>query len=127
MSGFPERIVVEPDDTAKAIRDYLRGHPEIAKGKYHAEPGKVYGHCYVASEAYYHLTDDDPAIYCLSYDEGGTHWFLTRDDDRTVIDLSIEHPSDGLGISYADAQRRAFITGYDPSKRTQTVMAETIA
>jgi len=115
------QLEVCPDETAREVREWLRTHPEIAKDKYHAEHGSVEGHCYVASEAYFYANggeDSDIDIYCLSH-EHGTHWFLER--DGTVLDLSIEQTEHGRHIPYDDATRRAFITGYNPSKRAERI------
>jgi len=116
-------IYVEPDETARAIREWLRAHPEIAKDKYYSERGSVVGHCYVASEAYFHADggeDSDLEVYCLSHDNG-THWFLKHPEDGEIIDLSIESPEHGEQIPYDDATHRAFITGYEPSQRAETI------
>lgn len=115
-------IVVEPDDTARRIREWLRANPGIAKDKYDAREGEVYGHCYVASEAYFYAMggeDSDLEVYQLGYDGGGSHWFLKRPGE--IVDLSIENPEDGHGIPYDDATHRAFIRGYTPSKRAERI------
>jgi hypothetical protein len=117
-------VFVEPDSTAREIREWLREHPEIAKDKYEAKKGWVTGHCYVASEAYFYADggeDSDLDVYCLSYDDG-THWFLRNGDE--IIDLSIELPEHGDKIPYQQATRRAFITGYKPSQRAERINAE---
>lgn len=117
-------IFVSPDETAERIREWLRNHPEIAKDKYEANEGEVYGHCYVASEAYFYADggeDSDLDVYCLSHKDG-THWFLGNNGE--VIDLSIETPQEGENIPYTEAQRRAFITGYEPSKRAERINEE---
>jgi len=117
-------IHVEPDETASAIREWLREHPEIAKEKYNATHGSVEGHCYVASEAYFYADggeDSDLDPHCLSWENGGTHWFLQNSDNGEIIDLSIEQREDGYPIPYGEATRRAFITGYTPSQRAETI------
>lgn len=121
-------VVVEPDETARRLREYVREHPEVRHEDYRECENPVRESCYVLSEAYYHLQggqDSGLDIYCLSWadvddDLEGTHWFL-RDGD-TVIDLSLGDPSDGDGVSWDVARRRAFITGYEPSNRTQRVL-----
>jgi len=122
MSGL--QVFVEPDETARRIREFLRENPEIAKDKYHAERGSVEGHCYVASEAYFYAdggVESDLDVYCLSHSHG-THWFLRNGDE--IIDLSIEDPRQGQEILYDQATRRAFITGYTPSNRCKELMDE---
>jgi len=117
-------VRVEPDNTAARIRAWLRANPQIAKDKYEATRGRVDGHCYVASEAYFYANGGDDSeleVYCLSHSHG-THWFLK--DDKGVIDLSIEHPEHGEKIPYSDATHRAFITGYEPSQRAKRINKE---
>lgn len=113
--------VNEPDETARRIREYLREHPELKKDQYETDdPESLDGHCYVASEAYYHAkggSESELSVYCLSWDNAGTHWFL-KDGDK-VIDLTAENTDH---IPYRKAKRRGFITGDDPSKRAQQVL-----
>jgi len=124
-------VVVEPDETAEQLRSYVRDHPDIVKGQYDHGDDPILGACYVLAEAYFHTqggTESGLDIYCLSWNDvderyEGTHWFLR--DDETVIDLSLPTPSDGDGVPWEMARRRAFITGYDPSARTERVL-ETI-
>lgn len=123
MSTDALPVVVEPDPNARRIRKWLREHPEIAKGKYDAREGSVEGHCYVASEAYFYARGGEGSgldVYCLSHADG-THWYLRDPDGDYWIDLSIETPADGGLIPYREGTRRAFITGYEPSKRSERV------
>jgi len=122
-------VEVCPESVAKRIREYLREHPEIAKGKYNAQKGSVVGHCYVASEAYFHAKggqDSNLDIYCLSWGDvdpnySGTHWYLKGDD---WIDLSVETVAQAEQIPFENGRRRAFITGYTPSQRAITINEE---
>lgn len=119
-------VLIEPDEAALEIREWLREHPGIAEDKYEAESGSVYGHCYVASEAYFYANggeDSDLDIYCLSWDTvdpsfDGTHWYLKGSD---WIDLAIEGYNDATDIPFERGRRRAFITGYEPSKRAERI------
>jgi len=118
-------IHVQPDATAKRIREWLRAHPEIAKDKYDATAGRVDGHCYVASEAYFYADggeDSDLMPACLSWPNGGTHWFLRNGEE--IIDLSVETVQEAERIPYDDARNRAFITGYTPSQRAERINEE---
>lgn len=113
-------VVIEPDETAKRIREWLRDHPELKKSQYETEDERsLGGHCYVASEAYYHARggkDSGLGIYCLSWDDGGTHWYL-RDGD-TFVDLTVENPD---GVPYYEGNKRGFLTS-GPSKRARKVL-----
>jgi len=121
-------VKIKPDETARQLREYVRDHPEVRHEDYRECENPVQESCYVLSEAYFHLqggTDSGLDIYCLSWSDvnpryEGTHWFL-RDGD-TVIDLSLPSPSAGDDIPWGIARRRAFITGYEPSTRTERVM-----
>lgn len=121
-------IVVEPDDVARRLREYVRANPGVRKAEYRTDQDPITGACYVLSEAYFHAqggTDSVLDIFCLSWsdvNEGydGTHWFLRRND--VVIDLSLPKPVNGETVPWNVATRRAFITGYKPSNRTERVL-----
>jgi hypothetical protein len=121
-------VVIEPDETARQLRAYVRDHPEVRHEDYRECENPIRESCYVLSEAYFHLQGGQDCgldIYCLSWADvddayEGTHWFL-RDGD-TVIDLSLTDPAQGDGVPWETARRRAFITGYEPSNRTQRVL-----
>lgn len=108
----------EPDEVAASIREFCRSHPELRKDSYQTEEKDVLdGHCYVASEAYYHATGRTLDVYCLSWDRPGTHWFLH--DGNRFIDLTGD-PDDE--IAYEDGVKKGFLTGDTPSKRAQKVL-----
>ena len=124
-------ILVEPNDTAAALREYVRENPSIRKDAYDIDDvDPVEGACYVLAEAFFHAqggTDSGLEVYRLDWsdvDENatGAHWFLRRDDGHTVIDLSLPSPSAGDAVPWNEARHRAFITGYTPSKRTLRVL-----
>lgn len=121
-------VVVEPDATARRIRDYVREHPEFRHEDYQTCDNPVRESCYVLSEAYFHATggtDSGLNIHCLSWADvddryDGTHWFLS-DSDR-IIDLSLPDPSAGEDVPWSVARTRAFLTGYEPSQRATSVL-----
>ena len=125
-------VVVEPDETAREIREFLRANPGLRDSQIHPDDPEhsVYGHCYPAAEAYFHArggTDSVLDIYCLSWSDvrengSGTHWYLRDPDVETWIDLAIEQPDDGDHIPFSEGRRRAFITGYEPSKRARRIL-----
>jgi len=129
-------VLVEPDGVATELRDYVRAHPEVRHEDYRECDNPVQESCYVLSEAYFHAMggqDSDLDIYCLSWadvDEtyDGSHWFLRRNAGEAmhqgpVIDLSLPDVQAGGSIPRTSATRRAFITGYSPSNRTERVLA----
>lgn len=121
-------VVVEPDDTARRIRSYLREHPELRKDEYDGREGTVDGLCYVAAEVYFHQQgglESGLDIYCLSWSDvqpeyDGTHWYLS--DGQRWIDIGLEDRADAANIPFSEGRRRAFLTGYKPSQRAQTVL-----
>jgi len=123
-------VVTEPDDVARRIRSHLREHPELRTSEYDGRDGTVDGLCYVAAEAYFHArggTDSGLEIYCLSWSDvdpsyDGTHWYLRDPDADQWIDVGLEDAADAGHIPFEMGTRRAFITGYDPSQRTQRVL-----
>lgn len=125
---MPLTVLVNPDETSQQLRDYVRDHPAVRKDKYQTQGDPIQGACYVLAEAYFHArggTDSPLEVYRLDWgdvydDASGAHWFLRNGD--TVIDLSLPTPEDGDDVPWNVARHRAFITGYTPSKRTQTVL-----
>jgi len=122
------QLLVEPDDDARRLREYIREHPDVRKDRYADYDDPVEGACYVLAEAYFHCrggTDSPFDVYRLDWgdiydDADGAHWFLR--DGETVVDLSLPTPADGRHVPWERARRRAFITGYDPSNRTEQVL-----
>lgn len=125
---MPE-VLVEPDDTARQLREYVRQNPDVRHDDYETDDvDPIREACYVLSEAYFHArggTDSELEVYRIGWadvydDADGAHWFL-RDGD-TVIDLSLPTPAYGRDVPWDAARHRAFITGYTPSNRTQNVL-----
>lgn len=102
------------DSLAHKIRRHLT--PDLLKPEYRGASHPYAGHCYVASEAYWHLTGKRYKPMVIRH-EGGTHWFL-RDGDR-VIDLTAEQFS--TPIPYDAARGCGFLTR-EPSKRARELM-----
>lgn len=103
-----------------AIRAYLSGAPDLRKPEYSDHPHPLGGHCYVASEAYFHAHggyDSELTVWTLTHEEA-VHWFL-RDGTDSVIDLTADQFE--TPPPYAEATRRGFLTRH-PSKRAQRVL-----
>lgn len=108
----------ESGDLASEIRDYLSGRDDLLKDDYGDHP--LAGHCYVASEAYFHLTGGYDRWYvCRVSHEGTTHWFLEDRETGEIVDLTAEQFS--TPVPYDERTRTGFMTT-DPSERTQTVL-----
>lgn len=84
----------------------------------------MYGHCYVASEALYHLlkTVGVKCHPCCGKDSRGiTHWWL-EDSSSNIIDPTVEqYTSVGKTPPYSNGRRCGFLTR-KPSKRAQIVI-----
>jgi hypothetical protein len=83
------------------------------------------GHCYVASEALFHLTGGYEKWYVertsvLVDGEWITHWYLRDRNELHVVDLTAEQFGDRK-IPYGAGTRTGFLT-QNPSKRAQKVI-----
>ena len=65
---------------------------KISKEKLTPEVRQVRGHCYIATEAAYHLFGKNFGYKpeCVRCSDGGTHWWLRHYETRNVIDPTIE-------------------------------------
>ncbi len=75
------------------------------------------GHCYVATEAAYHLFARHKGFvpYTRRNDNGTTHWWLYNERTGQVLDPS-EPQLDGEQYPYDEGHRQAFLTK-QPSRR----------
>jgi hypothetical protein len=93
---------------------------KLRNKRYRGHLNKFTGHCYVASEAFYHLTKQT-GLYVPSYVkfEGDTHWFLTKKDGN-IIDITAEQ-FNGKIPPYNLKKNCGFLTKA-PSKRTAKLL-----
>jgi hypothetical protein len=98
-----------------ALTDDLRRAP------YKGDPNPLAGHCYVATEALYHLLGPSAgwAPRVISFPDGGTHWFLQRGAER--LDPTAGQ-FEGEPIPYTRARGCGFLTR-QPSRRARVVIA----
>jgi len=79
------------------------------------------GHCYVASEALYHLLEGShevkPMVIRLGLDD--THWFLMVDGE--IVDPTRDQFASTYEVPYGEARGCGFLTR-QPSKRAATVI-----
>jgi hypothetical protein len=102
----------------QAIRASLT--PELLKPEYRGSDRPYAGHCYVASEAYWHLRGRSHGyIPHRIKHEGSTHWYLMRRNTGEVIDLTAEQFE--TSVPYSEGVGCGFLTS-KPSKRAQTVI-----
>lgn len=104
---------------AALVRLFLEDKDRLPK--YQGSPNKLYGHCYVACEAFYHLlSKEEQAQFRLKWvkHEGETHFFLER-KDGTTVDITVEQFK--KWPNYFKGRGCGFLTK-KPSKRTQNVL-----
>lgn len=113
-----------PDHVHEKIRNALT--PELLKEPYRSkvQSGEAHpktGHCYVASEAYFHMMGGKEAgLKPMSIQhEGGPHWWI-RDGNGRDIDLT--HEQFKTPVPYHQGVGKGFLTK-EPSKRAATVIA----
>lgn len=87
-----------------------------AQGKH-----RHYGHCYVASEAYFHIRGGMASQWrpMVVRHEGSTHWFLHNRATGRKVDLTKAQFL--TAVPYSEARYCGFLTG-KPSKRTRQLI-----
>lgn len=108
----------------KAIEDSLTVDmlkPELRKIR-PSDACKVWGHCFLATEAAYYLFGGKKSGYSprvLKYSNGNSHWWLV-DDFGYVVDPTIEQVLQPF--PYSNGKRKLFVANHTPSKRTQELI-----
>ena len=85
------------------------------------DKNKFTGHCYVASETYYHLSSDNLKVYHIKH-ENSTHWFL-KNNNNQIIDITKDQFK--TPVPYQNAKRGFFLTK-TPSKRSLKLIDKVI-
>lgn len=103
--------------------------PDLINSKFWRDRNKtnpMAGHCYVASEAYYHLAGETVGPCVLNVNLGtkkrpawSTHWFL---ETPTGVPIDITAAQFEQAPEYGSARRCGFLTK-KPSKRAQILIA----
>jgi hypothetical protein len=99
--------------------------PDLLKPEYAGSTNPMAGHCYVATEAMYHLLGGKDSGYhpMQMNHEGVSHWFLKHNTQNWILDPTVSQFF-GSGHTTPDkslAKRKGFLT-LQPSKRAQTVI-----
>jgi hypothetical protein len=110
-------------ELVKLIQDNLTD--DLRKKQWRGNSNKLAGHCYVTSEAIYHLLGGKEAGYTphTVKVDGVVHWFL-RDGDGTVIDATAGQFEDP--VPYHESRGRGFLTK-QPSKRARRLIERIFA
>ena len=99
--------------------------PDLLKPAYRAKNknNPMYGHCYAASEAAYHLFAKDESFFPMRGrdEEGVCHWWLENvAGDR--LDITVDqYTSVGRVPPYANGKRGGFLTK-EPSQRAAEII-----
>lgn len=105
----------------KALQKALS--PDLLSKKYQNEHlnHPLAGHCYIATEAYYHACHKQHKhlrAYVINLGDGLTHWYL-KDGDK-IIDVTADQFA-GEKIPYEKSKAIGFLTK-KPSKRCQILL-----
>ena len=102
--------------------------PDLLKPPYRERnaTNPMFGHCYVATEAFYHIVKNDhPGRFSIFHgkdDEGIVHWWLHDNKEVKILDITADqYYSAGKIPPYERSRRGSFLTN-DPSKRAVIVM-----
>jgi len=81
------------------------------------------GHCYVATEAYYHLWGKDDGFFPVRAkdDEGITHWWLENEEGEIIDVTYLQYAVRGMTPPYDKGKRGGFLTK-EPSERAKILM-----
>lgn len=93
--------------------------PDLLKKEYREinKNNPMYGHCYVASEVFYHLSEKKYRSKILKVGNI-THWFLI-DDSENIIDITKDQFD--FSLDYNNSRNCAFLTK-EPSLRAQKLI-----
>ncbi len=93
---------------------------DLRKAEYQGNPNPMAGHCYVASEALYHMLGGKREGWkpMTIRHEGSPHWFLQH-EDGAIIDATADQFK--TPVPYEDARGCGFLTR-QPSERTQWLL-----
>lgn len=108
------------DSLIEQVRSVLSTRDDLRKPKYRGMENPYAGHCYVASEALYHLLGGKATGYKPMFisHEGEPHWFLTGPSGE-IIDATAEQFN--TPVPYERAVGKGFLTA-KPSARAQEVI-----
>ena len=127
-SGPNDVTKAEPEDGHGRLMQAVRGglSDELRRAPWQGQPNCMAGHCYVATEALFHLLGGRQSGYVphqLQH-EGASHWFLKNPSTGHVLDPTAEQFSDP--VPYNNARGKGFLTA-KPSRRAQVVIDRAIA
>jgi len=109
-------------DAVARIRALLSDRCDLRHKVYQTADHRLAGHCYVASEALYHLTGAAARwIVCRMRVGTCTHWFLKDRASGEIVDPTADQF--GFELDYSKATHTGFLTK-KPSLRATIVLEE---
>lgn len=124
VRDYHEPIFDSVDDAIKTIRKNLSNDLLKPDFKYDGRH-PMFGHCFVATEALWHLTGKKYSVYCGKDDENITHWWL-QDALGNKFDATADQYTDlGKQPPYHRGKKSAFMLTYNegrPSNRCQVLL-----
>jgi len=122
MYNYDRRTAaLDKKELAKYVRAVKKAlTDELRSPKYRGRENPLAGHCYVASEALYHLLGGKEAGWkpMSVRHEGEPHWFL-KHESGLVVDATESQFQEPVPV--CDARGKGFLTK-QPSKRAQIVI-----
>lgn len=125
----PDEMIADPTTPEmwmERIRKVLS--PDLLKSQYRAQNAgnPMFGHCYVASEALYHLLGGPTSGYVPRHGRdanGIVHWWLADKQTGDILDpTEAQYTSQGDVPPYDRAMGGGFLTR-EPSRRAQEVIS----
>jgi len=104
------------DGLTSAIQGALSD--DLRNKEYQGDSNPLTGHCYVASEAAYHLLGGKAAGWKPKFFSQGRHWWLENEDGRHLDVTAGQFPGP---YPYENGKGKGFLTA-QPSKRAQVVI-----
>jgi hypothetical protein len=102
--------------------------PDLLRPEYRGRnaTNPMFGHCYVATEAFYHLTKEECpgrfSIYHGKDDDGIVHWWLHDNYEIRIVDLTADQYLSLNRKPPYEKGRAGFFLTKNPSKRAVIVM-----
>ena len=111
-------------DIVTRVRGALADSDDLRRSEYRGNPNIYVGHCYVASEAIYHLAKREGLTLkpMFVYHELCPHWYLL--DSDKILDPTKEQFS--TPVDYSSGKGKGFLTK-KPSKRAATLIKRALS
>lgn len=117
--NYPGDITVISGPAAFIERPAMYLSDDLRRTPWKGHPNPLAGHCYVASEALYHLLGDDWKPEHVNH-EGASHWYLRHRETGEILDVTAGQFD--TPVPYDLGRGRGFLTR-EPSKRASILMS----